>query len=148
MQGGKKPDFVEKEINANRFFRDSHWLEIWKKPLMFLYGTEWRKRGYGVWIQTNEQQRHFNEYRGQLVAWGGSFQSNQLKTTFYSPSNNGMSSLSFSFGLTVTLSSFLRNKEASPKCRLLLSLPFFCPFYEHSLVRKGEIAWRKPKPPG
>ncbi len=36
------------EINANRFFRDSYWLEIWKKPFISLYGTEWRARGYGL----------------------------------------------------------------------------------------------------
>ncbi len=28
MQGGKNW-FLPKEMNANRFFRDSHWLEIW-----------------------------------------------------------------------------------------------------------------------
>jgi hypothetical protein len=24
------------------------WLEIWSKPLMSLYGTEWRQGGYGL----------------------------------------------------------------------------------------------------
>jgi hypothetical protein len=74
MQGGKNW-FLPKEINANRFFWDSHWLEIWSnhfypsmgpnggsvtmdsglslagnlvKPLLSLYGTEWRERGYGL----------------------------------------------------------------------------------------------------
>ncbi len=42
LRGGSK------EINANRFFRDSHWLEIWKKTFMVLHGTEWRERGYGL----------------------------------------------------------------------------------------------------
>jgi hypothetical protein len=32
MQGSKNW-ILPKEINANRFFRDSHWLEIWKNPL-------------------------------------------------------------------------------------------------------------------
>jgi hypothetical protein len=32
MQGGKNW-ILPKEINANRFFRDSHWLEIWKNHL-------------------------------------------------------------------------------------------------------------------
>jgi hypothetical protein len=32
MQGGKNW-ILPKEINENRFFRDSHWLEIWKNPL-------------------------------------------------------------------------------------------------------------------
>ncbi len=32
MQGGKNW-ILPKEINANRFFRDSHWLEIWKNYL-------------------------------------------------------------------------------------------------------------------
>jgi hypothetical protein len=39
MQGGKNW-ILPKEINANWFFLDSHWLEIWKKPLMSLYGTK------------------------------------------------------------------------------------------------------------
>ncbi len=33
MQGGKKNCILPKEINANRFCRDSHWLEIWKNLL-------------------------------------------------------------------------------------------------------------------
>jgi hypothetical protein len=33
MQGGKNR-ILPKEINANRFFWDSHWLEIWVKPLI------------------------------------------------------------------------------------------------------------------
>jgi hypothetical protein len=32
MQGGKN-SILPKEINANRFFCDSHWLEIWKNHL-------------------------------------------------------------------------------------------------------------------
>jgi hypothetical protein len=32
MQGGKNW-ILPKEMNANRFFRDSHWLEIWKNCL-------------------------------------------------------------------------------------------------------------------
>jgi hypothetical protein len=32
MQGGKNW-ILPKEINANRFFRDSHWLEIWKNQM-------------------------------------------------------------------------------------------------------------------
>jgi hypothetical protein len=44
MQGGKNW-ILPKVMNANPFFSDSHWLE---KPLMSLYGTEWRERGYGL----------------------------------------------------------------------------------------------------
>ena len=47
MQGDKNW-ILPKEMNANRFFLDSHWLEIWSKPLLSLYGTEWRERGYGL----------------------------------------------------------------------------------------------------
>jgi hypothetical protein len=32
MQGGKNR-FLPKEMNANRFFWDSHWLEIWSNHL-------------------------------------------------------------------------------------------------------------------
>ncbi len=50
MQGGKKWK-LPKEIIANRFFWDSHWLEIWKNHLCVsgLYeAAEWRGRGYGL----------------------------------------------------------------------------------------------------
>jgi hypothetical protein len=49
MQGGKNWIFP-KEMNANRFLWDSHWLEIWSNhfcPSMG-YRTEWRERGYGL----------------------------------------------------------------------------------------------------
>jgi hypothetical protein len=48
MQGGKNW-FLPKEMNANRFFWDSHALAgNLVKPLLSLYGTEWRERGYGL----------------------------------------------------------------------------------------------------
>jgi len=38
---------LPKEMNANRFFPDSDWLEIWeKKTVISLYGIEWRERGF------------------------------------------------------------------------------------------------------
>ncbi len=44
MQGGKNW-ILPKEINPNRFFWESHWLEIaMENPLMSLYGTEWTER--------------------------------------------------------------------------------------------------------
>ncbi len=46
MQGGKNWIFP-KEIDANRIFCDSHWLES-GKTTYGLYGTEWRERGYGL----------------------------------------------------------------------------------------------------
>jgi hypothetical protein len=48
MQGGKNR-ILPKEMNVNRFFWDSQWLEIWS-PLLSLYGTEWRERGYVLWF--------------------------------------------------------------------------------------------------
>jgi hypothetical protein len=47
MQGDENWIFP-KEINANWFFWDSHWLGNLVKPLLSLYGTEWRERGYGL----------------------------------------------------------------------------------------------------
>jgi hypothetical protein len=47
MQGDKSW-ILPKEINANRFFWDSHWLEIWKKTT---YGPLWDRmdvHGYGI----------------------------------------------------------------------------------------------------
>ncbi len=46
MQGGKNWIW---EINANRFFWDSHWAGNLDKPILSLYGTELRERGYGLW---------------------------------------------------------------------------------------------------
>ncbi len=47
MQGDKNY-ILPKEMNANRFFWDSHWLEIWSNHLCpSVHGTEWRERGYG-----------------------------------------------------------------------------------------------------
>ncbi len=46
MQGGKNRT-LPKEINANRFFCDSLAGNL-ENPLMSLYGTEWRERGYGL----------------------------------------------------------------------------------------------------
>jgi hypothetical protein len=48
MQGGKNR-ILPKEMNANRFFWDSHWLEIWSNHFCPSMGTEWRERGYGLW---------------------------------------------------------------------------------------------------
>jgi hypothetical protein len=39
MQGGKNW-ILPKLMNANRFFWDSHWLEIWPNHFMSLHGTE------------------------------------------------------------------------------------------------------------
>jgi hypothetical protein len=50
MQGGKNW-ILSKEMNANRFFRDFHLLEIWKTTYMYVpLWTEWRERGYGLMI--------------------------------------------------------------------------------------------------
>jgi hypothetical protein len=40
---GRKNWILPQEMNANRFFWDSHWLEIWSN----LHETEWKERGYG-----------------------------------------------------------------------------------------------------
>ncbi len=43
MQGGKNW-ILPKEMNANRFFWDSHWLQFCPS----LYGAELREQGYGL----------------------------------------------------------------------------------------------------
>ncbi len=48
VKEGKNWIFL-KEINANRFFRDSYWLEIWKKKNIYL--PLW-DRMEGAWIWT------------------------------------------------------------------------------------------------
>jgi hypothetical protein len=48
MERGKKWIFP-KEMNANRFFWDSHWLAIWSNHLCPSMGLNaWRDRGYGL----------------------------------------------------------------------------------------------------
>ncbi len=58
MQGCKNW-ILPKEIKANRFFWDSHWLEIWKNLLYvpLLYVTEWRERGNGLWTRGGSSNR-------------------------------------------------------------------------------------------
>jgi hypothetical protein len=46
MQGGKNRT-LPKVMNTNRFFRNSLAGNL-EKPLLSLYGTEWRERGYGL----------------------------------------------------------------------------------------------------
>ncbi len=48
MQGGKNW-FLPKEMNANRFFWDSHWLEIWSNTFIPLWD-----RMEGAWLWTLE----------------------------------------------------------------------------------------------
>jgi hypothetical protein len=47
MQGGKNR-ILQKYMNANRFFRDSHWLEIWKNHFCPSMGPNGGGRGYGL----------------------------------------------------------------------------------------------------
>ncbi len=39
---------LPKDINGNRFFRDSLAKNL-EKPLMSIYGNEWRERDNGIW---------------------------------------------------------------------------------------------------
>ncbi len=48
MQGGKNW-FLPKEMNANRFFCDSHWLEIWSNH--FFIPLWDRMEGAWLWTQ-------------------------------------------------------------------------------------------------
>jgi hypothetical protein len=47
MQGGKKLDFAKRDKYKPILLRLSL-AENLEKPLMSLYGTEWRERGYGL----------------------------------------------------------------------------------------------------
>jgi hypothetical protein len=47
MQGGKNR-FLPKEMNVNRFFWDSHWLEVWSNHLCPSTGLE------GAWLWTRK----------------------------------------------------------------------------------------------
>jgi hypothetical protein len=51
MQGNKN-FFLPKEINANRFFRVSHWVEIWKNHLFPSMG---RMEGALLWTRGKSQ---------------------------------------------------------------------------------------------
>jgi hypothetical protein len=48
MQGGKNW-FLPKEMNANRFFCDSHWLEIWSNHFYPSMGPIGGIVAYGLW---------------------------------------------------------------------------------------------------
>ncbi len=108
MQGGKNW-ILPKEANANRFFRESLLAINLEKPLLCLYGTEWRERGYGLrarslrgdsitdcWSKPDlvysksiwsEQWAAVPLQRvaNQWVSWEVIFHSNQFKTAFHTP---------------------------------------------------------------
>jgi hypothetical protein len=48
MQGGKNC-ILPKRTNANRFFWDSHWLEIWKNHIQYVPLWDWME---GTWLWT------------------------------------------------------------------------------------------------
>ncbi len=82
MQGGKIGILLN-EINANWFYWDFHWMEIWIKPLMSLYWTEWRERGYGLgrsqtqggknWILPKENANRFFWDSHWLEIWKNNY---------------------------------------------------------------------------
>ncbi len=66
MQGGKNRILPKepKEVNANWFFLDYHWLEIWKNHLS-LCGTKCWERGYGLGAKGCTEGGG-----GQYTTWG------------------------------------------------------------------------------
>ncbi len=61
MQGGKNW-ILPKDINANRFFWDSHWLEIWKNTFVPLWD-----RMEGAWLWTQRAKGRFEAEKLQLM---------------------------------------------------------------------------------
>jgi hypothetical protein len=59
MQGGKNW-ILPKELNANWFFWDSHWLEIWSNHFCPSMGPNYRERGNGL---RSAQYKHFFPHR-------------------------------------------------------------------------------------
>jgi hypothetical protein len=57
MQGGKNW-FLPKEMNANRFFSDSHWLEIWSNHFYPSMGPN----GGSVAMDSGENRFNRSEY--------------------------------------------------------------------------------------
>jgi hypothetical protein len=53
--------FLPKEMNTNRFYWDSHWLEIWSNHFCPSIGPNWRERGYGL----------RDQHRNRMVLRGG-----------------------------------------------------------------------------
>ncbi len=49
MRGGKTGFILPKKISANRFSWDSTGWKNLERPLLSLYGTEWREHGNGLW---------------------------------------------------------------------------------------------------
>jgi hypothetical protein len=57
MQGGKNW-ILPKEINANQFFWDSHWLEIWSKHLCSSMGP----KGGSVTMDSGKTSMQYSNY--------------------------------------------------------------------------------------
>jgi hypothetical protein len=80
MQGGENW-ILQKEINANRYSWDSSSAGYMKKPLLSLYGTEWRDRDYGLgrskmqnWILQKEiNANRFSGDSHRLDIWKTTF---------------------------------------------------------------------------
>ncbi len=69
MQGGQSW-ILPKEINANRFFWDSHWLKIWKKP----------PNGGSAAMESGSSSATSTSSRS--ASWVGRFHPNHLKLLF------------------------------------------------------------------
>jgi len=66
MQGGKKR-ILPKEINANRFFQDSHWLGIWKNHLRTSMGPNGGSGAKGSGKQRANNLVWFGEIERKLA---------------------------------------------------------------------------------
>ncbi len=64
MQGGKSW-ILPKEVNANRFFWDSHWLEIWKNNLY----PSMRQNGWSVPQCFSVPNNRFHDIQTKPTAW-------------------------------------------------------------------------------
>jgi hypothetical protein len=66
-----KTGFLPKETNANWFFWDSHWLEIWKNHLCPCMGPNmYRERGYRLWSR-HEVHTEVGDREGILLQIAG-----------------------------------------------------------------------------
>ncbi len=110
MQGGKNW-ILPKDINANRFFCDSHCQEIWKNHFS-LYGTEWRQRGYGL-----------GRSSAKFSAAHGTEGQTRIGRSSYWKLNGSNNCIGISFGLlgNVILSSYQLSGKLAKKSREYIS---------------------------
>jgi hypothetical protein len=90
IQGGKNW-ILPREINANRLFRDSHWMKIWKNhlcPSMGPNGGSGAMDSFPIYslvrytVEVDKKMLNIHIYHSESVDWGSSGESFVFEACF------------------------------------------------------------------